>query len=69
HCFIGVMPDWVICGGETGSGARQLDPTWAEELKDQCSQNGIPFFFKQMTKKALIPEYLRIRQFPEIKED
>lgn len=39
--------DWVICGGESGSGARPMHPDWARELRDQCKEAGVPFFFKQ----------------------
>ncbi len=40
--------DWVICGGETGPGARPIDPFWASNLKLQCQAAQIPFFFKQI---------------------
>ncbi|WP_447727259.1 DUF5131 family protein [Sphingomonas koreensis] len=39
--------DWVICGGESGPGARPMHPDWARELRDQCGDAGVPFFFKQ----------------------
>jgi protein gp37 len=39
--------DWVICGGETGSGARPMHPDWARSLRDQCQAAQVPFFFKQ----------------------
>lgn len=38
--------DWVICGGETGPGARPMHPDWVRSLRDQCQQAGTPFFFK-----------------------
>ena len=38
---------WVICGGESGSGARPMNPDWARSLRDQCAAAGVPFFFKQ----------------------
>lgn len=37
---------WVICGGETGPGARPLKPFRAQYLKKQCVEKTIPFFFK-----------------------
>ena len=41
--------DWVICGGESGSGARPHPPYIdIRYLKDQCQSSGIPFFLKQM---------------------
>jgi protein gp37 len=39
--------DWVICGGETGPGARPLRPDWARGLRDQCAAADVPFMFKQ----------------------
>jgi protein gp37 len=39
--------DWVIVGGESGPGARPMDPAWALDLRDQCLQARVPFFFKQ----------------------
>lgn len=39
--------DWVICGGESGPGARPMHPDWARGLRDQCQAAGVPFFFKQ----------------------
>lgn len=39
--------DWVICGGESGSGARPMHPDWARSARDQCLETGTPFFFKQ----------------------
>ena len=38
--------DWVICGGETGPGARPMHPDWARSLRDQCKAAGVPFLFK-----------------------
>lgn len=39
--------DWVICGGESGPGARPMHPDWARWLRDQCQDAEIPYFFKQ----------------------
>lgn len=38
---------WVICGGESGTGARPMHPDWARSLRDQCQAAGVGFFFKQ----------------------
>jgi protein gp37 len=38
---------WVIVGGESGAGARRMDPDWARDIRDQCTAAGVPFFFKQ----------------------
>jgi protein gp37 len=39
--------DWVIVGGESGPGARPMNPEWAMDIRDQCVEAGVPFFFKQ----------------------
>ncbi|MBN8740683.1 MAG: hypothetical protein BGP24_14865 [Lysobacterales bacterium 69-70] len=39
--------DWVICGGESGHGARPMHPDWVRSLRDQCAHEGTPFLFKQ----------------------
>jgi protein gp37 len=41
-------PNWVICGGESGPGARPFNLAWAESLQAQCKSAGVPFFMKQM---------------------
>jgi protein gp37 len=38
---------WVIVGGESGVGARPLHPDWVRNIRDQCREAGVPFFFKQ----------------------
>lgn len=63
--------DLIICGGESGPGARPMDPKWARWLRDQCADAGVAFFMKQMgsaygpRKGAKLPADLEIRQFPE----
>ncbi|MBP0439906.1 DUF5131 family protein [Tianweitania sediminis] len=39
--------DWVIVGGESGPKARPLHPDWVREVRDQCHDEGVAFFFKQ----------------------
>jgi protein gp37 len=39
--------NWVICGGESGPGARPMHPEWVRSLRDQCKEARVPFFFKQ----------------------
>lgn len=39
--------DWVIVGGESGARARPMKPLWVSEVRDQCLERSIPFFFKQ----------------------
>ena len=38
---------WVIVGGESGPGARPIDPDWVRDIRDRCLDAGVPFFFKQ----------------------
>ena len=40
--------NWVICGGESGPGARPMNLDWARDLRDQCESAYVPFFFKQV---------------------
>lgn len=49
--------DWVICGPETGPGARECKPEWIESLYEQCKAAGVPFFDKRKNYLA--------REFPE----
>ena len=39
--------DWVIAGGESGPGARPMQPEWPRGIRDQCGAVGVAFFFKQ----------------------
>jgi len=39
--------DWAIVGGESGPGARPIDPAWVIDIRDQCLRAGVRFFFKQ----------------------
>jgi len=39
--------DWVIVGGESGPGARQMNSEWVISIRNQCVNAGVPFFFKQ----------------------
>ena len=38
---------WLVVGGESGPGARRMEPGWAWSLQLQCQDAGVPFFFKQ----------------------
>ena len=42
-------PDWIVCGAESGLNHRPFDPAWAIDLKEQCDERGIPYFFKQQS--------------------
>jgi protein gp37 len=39
--------DWVIAGGESGPGARPMDPKWVVDIRNQCIKAKVAFFFKQ----------------------
>jgi protein gp37 len=60
--------DWVIVGGESGPGARPVDPDWVREIRDQCLRAGIPFFFKQWggTRKKAAGRLLDGRMWSEM---
>ena len=52
--FLGPMPgldlggiDWVIVGGESGPNARPMEAAWVRDVRDQCLDVRVPFFFKQ----------------------
>jgi protein gp37 len=38
---------WGIIGGESGTGARPMDPAWARAIRDQLAVAGVAIFFKQ----------------------
>ena len=38
---------WAIVGGESGPKARPMKREWVDNIKQQCDQVGVAFFFKQ----------------------
>jgi len=48
--------DWVICGGESGPGARPSHPDWFRSVRDQCKESGTAFYFKQVGAWAWVDE-------------
>lgn len=40
--------DWVICGGESGPGARPFRTEWAQSIIEQCKSAGVACFVKQL---------------------
>lgn len=72
---------WVITGGESGRGARPVDPEWFRMLKADCEFGGVAFFMKQMGtvfarsvgadayskggEIHVIPADLHVRDFPK----
>jgi len=72
---------WLIVGGESGAGARRMDPEWARDILRQCRTAGIAYHFKQKGEilarelkckdkagkdSAEWPEDLRIQEFPRV---
>jgi protein gp37 len=62
--------DWVICGGETGPGARPMNIDWARSLRDICRANKVPFFFKKVggsgpDKKSNLLDGVANEEFPQ----
>ena len=47
---------WVIVGGESGHLARPMRPEWVRSIREQCAQQGVPFFFKQWGEWASVAE-------------
>ena len=42
--------DWAVCGGEScpqDHKRRPMKSEWPREIRDQCVDNDVPFFFKQ----------------------
>lgn len=39
---------WVICGCESGPKSRPTPHDWVRALRDQCQEDGVPFFLKQL---------------------
>jgi len=79
ECAGGRLPpiDLVICGGESGPGARPMNEEWTRDLVRQCRAAGVPVFVKQIHRATPSgglrvskdmnewPEDLRVREFPE----
>jgi len=38
--------DWIIVSGESGKDARPLHPQWVRDIRDQCKEAGVPFWFE-----------------------
>jgi protein gp37 len=55
--------DWVICGGESGPGARPFNLQWAHNLRAQCLDAGVAFFMKQMGSFPVMSEEIWRRDF------
>ena len=55
--------DWLVVGGESGSGARPFDLAWARSAIGQCRAADVPCFVKQIGSNTIgspdFEEYLR----------
>ncbi|MEX0704186.1 MAG: phage Gp37/Gp68 family protein [Planctomycetales bacterium] len=62
--------DWVIVGGESGHRARPMHPDWVRNIRDQCRDARIPFFFKQWggVQKARAGRKLEGKTYDELPE-
>jgi len=56
----------VICGGETGPGARPMSPDCARSLRDQCQAAGVPFFLKSRGEWGDEPFSSAGKAFPSV---
>jgi protein gp37 len=72
----------VIVGGETGPGARPMQPEWALDVYQQCKAAGTSFFWKKWgsgldttseefrTRDMRSPDYFpmeQTREFPAVR--
>ena len=46
--------DWIVCGGESGPGARPFDLAWAHSVIEQGKAAGVPIFVKQLGARQLL---------------
>lgn len=58
---------WLVCGSETGPGARPMRLVCAEQALSQCRAGGIPFYMKSVVSsgKGILPDDLMVREFPK----
>jgi protein gp37 len=48
----------VVVGGESGPGARPMQPAWARAFRDASAERGIPFLFKQWGEYGQVPSVI-----------
>lgn len=62
--------DWVIVGGESGPGARPMEPAWVDSIHRQCERSGAKFFFKQWggVRKHVTGRLLNGRTYDDMPE-
>lgn len=57
---------WVICGGESGHGARLCDAAWMRKIRNQCTDRDVKFFVKQAGENFRDSDYPE-RDYSQIK--
>ncbi len=59
--------DWLIVGGESGPGSRQMKEEWVKELRDKALASNVAFFFKQWggTRKKRAGSLLEGKQYKQ----
>jgi protein gp37 len=59
---------WAIVGGESGPRAREMKPTWVNEIERMCRKSSTAFFFKQWggTNKKAAGRMLHDRTYDEM---
>jgi protein gp37 len=59
---------WVIVGGESGPGAREMELSWVVDIQRQCEKSKVPFFFKQWggVRKSVAGRELNGRTYDQI---
>lgn len=69
--FNNSLIDWVIIGAESGAKKRECKIDWIESIVNQCKEENIKVFIKQLNIGGKIekdinkfPEHLRIREYP-----
>ncbi len=70
------MPNWIVCGGESGPRSRPFDIQWARDIIAQCKAADVPVFYKQGGASSrcehsskggcfdCFPDDLKVRNFP-----
>jgi len=63
--------DWVVVGGESGPHSRPMDPDWVREIRNQCIEAEVAFFFKQWggTNKKKAGRVLDGRKWDQMPKD
>jgi len=63
--------DWAIVGGESGYGARPILEEWVTEIRHQCQNQNVAFFFKQWggTNKKKTGRLLEGRTWDEMPKE